>query len=210
MMDRNRLYLPGLLYTGLLEPLLRGIRRQVLDMVLEHSLFPLLDLCCGPAAQAEHLIRAGKSAVGLDINLKVLKYAVSRLPGAPLVCADAALTPFRAAAFKGVIISFALHEKEAAVRGRMLEETKRLLAPGGRVVLVDYEPPWDVPSRRAYVYVSVIERLAGKRHFRQGREFLRSGGLSAELRKSGLREEERRNIAAGTCAIVLAVPDSRR
>jgi demethylmenaquinone methyltransferase/2-methoxy-6-polyprenyl-1,4-benzoquinol methylase len=208
-MERGRLYLPGLLYTGLLELPLRGIRRPVRDLVLKHNLFPLLDLCCGPGTQTGLLSQPGRTVMCLDINLKVLKYAASRKLGVPLVCADASLTPFPAAAFQGVIVSFALHEKEAAVRGRVLEEAKRLLVPGGRVVLVDFERPWNGPSRRAYLYVSAIERLAGRRHFRRGRDFFRRGGLSELLRENGLREVERRNIEAGTCAIVLAVPDSR-
>jgi hypothetical protein len=46
----------------------------------------------------------------------------------------------------------------------------------------------------------------GRRHFRNGRDFLRRGGLRALLKENGLREMERRDIAAGTCAIVVAAP----
>jgi ubiquinone/menaquinone biosynthesis C-methylase UbiE len=206
-MERNRLYLPGLLYTGILEVPLRGIREEVRAIVDAHDLFPLLDLCCGPGTQAGILRRPGRAAVGVDINIRLLKYAASRHAGLPFVCADAARTPFRRGAFRGIVISFALHEKEANFRARTLAEAKALLSPAGRIILVDFERPWGRLSRLAYLYVSAIERLAGRRHFRNGRDFFKRGGLRGLLRASGLREVERRDVSAGTCAVVLAAPE---
>jgi len=205
-MARGRWYLPGMLYTGILEVPLQGIRQKARDFVLKNNLFPVLDLCCGPGTQAGLLGQQGSPAVGLDINLKMLKYATSRRLRVSFFCADAAQTPFRPATFRGIVISFALHEKETAFRNRLLNEAKSLLAPDGRLVVVDFERPWDRASRRAYLYVSAIERMAGRSHFRNGRDFFRRGGLRALLRENGLREVERLNIAAGTCAVVLAVP----
>jgi demethylmenaquinone methyltransferase/2-methoxy-6-polyprenyl-1,4-benzoquinol methylase len=205
-MERDRFYLPGLFYTGVLEVALRGVRKKVRDLVLKTTLFPLLDLCCGPGTQVGLLGQQGSTAVGLDINLKMLKYAASRRPGVPFLCADAFGTPFRPGIFQGIVISFALHEKEKEFRTKLLSEAKSLLSPGGKIVLVDFERPWDWSSRRAYLYVSAIERLAGRSHFRNGRDFLRRGGLRELLRENGLQEVERQNIAAATCAVVLAVP----
>jgi ubiquinone/menaquinone biosynthesis C-methylase UbiE len=206
-MDGARFYLPGIVYTKLLDVPLRGIRRGVSRVVLGSGYFPLLDLCCGPGTQTASLSPQGETVLGLDINLKMLKYAASSHRQVPFICADAAQTPLFPGAFRGVVVSFALHEKEAALRSRLLEEAARVLAPGGRIVLVDFERPWDAASRLASIYVSVIERLAGRRHFRNGRDFLKRGGLRAVLKENGLREVERRDIAAGTCAIVIAVPD---
>jgi demethylmenaquinone methyltransferase/2-methoxy-6-polyprenyl-1,4-benzoquinol methylase len=205
-MARGRWYLPGMLYTGILEFPLQAIRQKVRDLVLKNNLFPVLDLCCGPGTQAGLVGRPGNPALGLDINLKMLKFASSRRLGVTFFCADAARTPFRPGTFRGIVISFALHEKEAAFRAKLLIEAKSLLAPGGGIVLVDFERPWDTASKTAYLYVSAVERLAGSRHFRNGRDFFRRGGLRALLGENGLREVERQNIAAGTCAVVLAAP----
>jgi ubiquinone/menaquinone biosynthesis C-methylase UbiE len=205
-MARARFYLPGILYTKVLDVPLQGIRRAVCQLVLRNDFYPLLDLCCGPGTQTGLLGPQGELSLGLDINLKMLKYAASSRPGIPFICADAAQTPFFPGTFRGIVVSFALHEKEAALRTDLLKEVIRVLAPGGRIVVVDFERPWDTASKFAYIYVSAIERLAGRRHFRNGRDFLRRGGLRALLKESGLREVERRDIAAGTCAIVVAVP----
>jgi demethylmenaquinone methyltransferase/2-methoxy-6-polyprenyl-1,4-benzoquinol methylase len=205
-MARGRFYLPGWLYTEVLDLPLQGIRRKVSEISVENALFPLLDLCCGPGTQAGFLSRAGGTIVGLDINLKMVRYAAAKHPRIPFLCSDAVRTPFRAGAFRGIVISFALHEKEAAFRASLLKEAVRVLAPGGGIVLVDFERPWDRTGRLASLYVSPIERLAGRAHFRNGRDFLRRGGLRALLLENGLREVERRDISAGSCAVVLAVP----
>lgn len=205
-MTRGLWYPPGLIYDGILEPPLRRIRKKVRNLIIKHDLFPVLDLCCGPGAQVRWLAGQGRFSCGLDINLGMLKYAASRRDDIPFVCADAARTPFRRAAFKGIVVSFALHEKPAELRPRLLAEAKRLLGPDGRIVLVDFEEPWDRASRLACLYLRPIERLAGNDHFRNGRDFFAKGGLRALLKENGLREVERCDISAGTCAIVLAAP----
>lgn len=205
-MAKGLWYPPGLLYDGLLEPILHSIRKRVRNLALENDLFPLLELCCGPGAQAGHLADRGKLVCGLDINLRMLKYAAVRRRDVPFICADAVQTPCLAGVFKGIVLSFSLHEKPAALRPRLLAEARRLLAPHGRIVLVDFEPPWNRTSRLAYLYTFLIERLAGKDHFRNGREFNARGGLRALLRANGLKELERFDIPVGTCAVVLAAP----
>ncbi|MFZ2054840.1 MAG: methyltransferase domain-containing protein [Candidatus Aminicenantales bacterium] len=185
---------------------MRRIRKKVRNLIIKNDLFPVLDLCCGPGGQARWLAGQGRLSCGLDINLGMLKYAAGRREDIPFVCADAARTPFRPAAFKGIVISFALHEKSEDLRPRLLAEAKRLLLPHGRIVLVDFEEPWDRISRLAYLCLWPVERLAGNDHFRNGRDFSAKGGLRALLRENGFREMERYDISAGTCAVVVAAP----
>jgi demethylmenaquinone methyltransferase/2-methoxy-6-polyprenyl-1,4-benzoquinol methylase len=205
-MARDSCYPPGLLYDALLEPILRKIRKQIQALIIRDGLFPVLDLCCGPGGQVRWLAGRGRFSCGLDINFGMLRYAAGRGKNIPFVCADAVQTPFRAAAFKGIVVSFALHLKPAAFRPSLLAEARRLLKPEGRLVLVDFERPWDRASRFAYPYIWVIERLAGSDHFHNGREFLARGGLRSLLLKNDLKELERHDISAGTCAVVVAAP----
>jgi ubiquinone/menaquinone biosynthesis C-methylase UbiE len=202
----GRWYLPGMLYDGILERPLDGIRKKVRELVEEEGLFPLIDICCGPGSQLGHLAPLSRPTFGLDINFRLMRYASARRPGIPFVCADASRLPFRAGAFKGAILSFALHEKQPETRLSILDAAASILAPGGRLVLLDFENPWDRKSRMAHLYVSVIERLAGTQHFRRNRDFLRRGGLRALLAESGLSEVRRLDVAAGSCAIVVAAP----
>jgi ubiquinone/menaquinone biosynthesis C-methylase UbiE len=202
----GRWYMPGVLYDALFERPLRWIRKKVREIVTQRTLFPLLDICCGPGAQLSSLADLNQPIFGLDINLRLMKYASARRRGIPFICADATHLPFHPSAFKAVIISFALHEKEPELRRLMLAAAREVLAPGGCLVMVDFEKPWDPKSRRAFLYISVIERLVGREHFRRNRDFLRRGGLRVLLAEDGLAEVSRQDIAAGTCAIVIATP----
>ena len=218
-------YLPGLLYDGILERPLAGLRRKVAEIVAETDLFPLIDICCGPGGQTGRLGRVNATAgrldrpraprprqipdreppvFGLDINLRMIEYASARRPGVPFICGDATRLPLRKGAFRCALFSFALHEQEPEVRRLMLDAARAAVAPGGRLIFVDFENPWDSKSRRAHIYTSLIEFLAGAQHFRRNRDFLRRGGLRAFLAENGLTEVRRHDIAAGACAIVLA------
>jgi ubiquinone/menaquinone biosynthesis C-methylase UbiE len=206
----GRWYLPEVLYDVVLERPLTGIRRKVSELVTEAGLFPLVDICCGPGNQLRRLaaasLEAGRPSVGLDINFKAARYAAARAPEIPFICGDGTALPFRAGSFKGVLLSFALHEQEPEVRRRILRAARETLVPGGRLVLVDFENPWDSTSRLAYAYTSVIEWIAGRDHLRRNRDFYRRGGLRALLAENGFLEIFRHDIAAGTCAVVIAVP----
>ena len=54
---------------------------------------------------------------------------------------DAARLPFAAGAYERVVLFFLLHEVPEDVRRRSLAEAMRVLAPGGRLVIVDYHRP---------------------------------------------------------------------
>jgi ubiquinone/menaquinone biosynthesis C-methylase UbiE len=205
-MARGAWYPPGLIYDGFLEPFLLRLRKRVRNLIVKNDLFPVLDLCCGPGAQTRRLAGGGRLSCGLDISLGMLKYAAGRRQGIPFICADASQTPFQPAAFKGIVISFALHEKPAELRPILLAEARRLLLPSGRIVFVDFEQPWDRSSRLAYLYVWLIEKMAGNDHFRNGRDFFARGGLRNLLMENKFREVERHDIPAGTCAVVIAAP----
>jgi ubiquinone/menaquinone biosynthesis C-methylase UbiE len=158
------------------------------------------------AASSPNVPGCERTAFGLDINFKFVRYASARRPTIPFICADASRLPVRPGAFRGALLSFALHEQEPDVRRQFIDAAASILAPGGRLLLVDFENPWDRKSRVARLYVSVIERLAGAQHFRLNRDFFRRGGLRALLTANGLTEVRRHDVAAGTCAIVLAAP----
>ncbi len=206
----GRWYWREVLYDVVLERPLTGIRKAVSEFVKEAGLFPLIDICCGPGNQLGRLAAAGRGtgsmSVGLDIDFKALRYAAARRPAASFVCGDATNPPFRPGAFKGALLSFALHEQEPDIRRRILGAAREALAPGGRLVLVDFEVPWNSAARLAYAYTSVIERLAGRDHLRRNRDFFRRGGLRALLAENDFKEIRRRDVAAGTCSIVVAEP----
>jgi ubiquinone/menaquinone biosynthesis C-methylase UbiE len=195
----------GRSYDLMLGPLLRGPRRFITRRILKSRLFPVLDICCGTGEQCGNIVGQGGFAVGLDLDLSLLKYAASRRPQVPFVCADAAHLPFRPCAFRGVGLSFALHDKSPDTRKKMMAEARRVLTRKGRIIILDFENPWSWLSRVGHMVVSGIERLAGKEHFRNGRQFLVNGGLQAFLPEYGLRVLERRALEPASSSIVITV-----
>jgi ubiquinone/menaquinone biosynthesis C-methylase UbiE len=204
-------YPPGLLYDAVLGCALRSVRRRVARRIFKEGLFPCLDICCGTGSQVRLLggrqaVGIEGGAIGLDLNLKLMRYAAARDPRLSFVAGDAARLPFAEAGFRSAIISFGLHAKAPEIRTLMVAEARRVLAPGGKLFLVDFERPWNGASRGGAVLTWSIERLAGRAHYSNGREFLRRGGLAGFMREGGLEERWRRNVEAGSFAIVAAVP----
>jgi SAM-dependent methyltransferase len=200
----SRIYFPGLFYDWILEPFLRSIRKNIARLFLRYDLFPALDICCGAGKQC-HVINLDKrNVIGLDRNLNILKYARTKYPDIPVICADASRIPIKNSYFKGILISYSLHDKASGLRPQILAEAKRLLTPDGKIILVDFEQPWNGPSRVGGLFTSLIERMAGGEHFRNGRQFLRDGGLRAFLKNNQLVELRRFPIEAASSAIVVA------
>lgn len=155
---------------------------------------------CGRETQASRL------SVGLDKHFGFVRYAAARAPGVPFVCGDAAFLPFKDGSIRAVSISFGLHDKSPNLRRAIIQEARRALASDGKLIAVDFERPWSAKSRAGALFAHAIERLAPREHYRNGREFLRRGGMRAFLSKNGFVEDERSDIEAGSLAIVVARP----
>ncbi len=113
--------------------------------------------------------------------------------------------PFKDSSLRGAILSYALHDKLTGTRTKMLQEVRGiLLHPKGKIVFIDFEAPWNRISRIAKLYICWIERMAGRDHFRNGRQFLQNGGLRAFIRRNGLEEIERHNVELALTCIVVA------
>jgi len=209
---KGRWYLPGLLYDLAFSGMFRGMRKHVARTVEKDGLFPWLDVCSGTGAQLRgHIPRVrvpdlDKLVFGLDLSFSCVRYAAARAPGVSFVCGDASRLPFHDDSMRAISVSFGLHDKSPAVRGAILGEARRVLGPGGSLIAVDFERPWNAKSKLGTLFVRAVERLASRGHYRNGREFLRKGGLLGFLRDSGFAEISRRDVAAGSLGIVVARP----
>ena len=97
----------------------------------------VLELAHGPGHLLVALERAGHQPVGIDRSAQMSRQAGRRLRhgGLPrrLIRCDARALPFRAASFAGVVTTF---PTDAVLSASALEEVSRVLAPGGRLVIV--------------------------------------------------------------------------
>ena len=200
----RKFFIGGWLYDWALEPALKNMKKKVAECISHFGIYPVLDICCGSGVQCYYIIRDGDRVYGLDLDVRMIHYAASKYPRIPFVCADAVDIPIKDSSFGGVILSYALHDKLPGIRSKIIREVRRVLSPVGRIVFVDFEVPWNRKSRIASLYTYGIERMAGKNHFRNGRQFLHQGGLRSFIRNHGLEEIERHDVEAAHTGIVVA------
>jgi ubiquinone/menaquinone biosynthesis C-methylase UbiE len=107
------------------------------------SLGDVLDLACGTGNLLPRLDEWGARVdryTGVDVSAEMLLAARPRLAASPipaiLETADAAALPFPDARFDTVVSASALHDFPEPERA--LAEVRRVLRPGGRLLLVDW------------------------------------------------------------------------
>ena len=148
-------------------------RRRAARLCLENDRPPVLDLCCGTGDLAIILAREsgpGTSVTALDFSGPMLEAAVSkaalRAPGRiGFVLGNAAELPFPDNTFGAAGIAFAFRNLtfRNPLRDRALDEIVRVLAPGGRFVIVESSQPANRAVRfffRLYLYC-VVNILGG-------------------------------------------------
>ena len=113
----------------------------------------VLDLCCGSGDLcflAED--RGAASVVGVDFTLPMLAVARARRRSggrrSGFVQADALALPFADGAFDAITISYGL--RNIADLDAALREMRRVLAPGGRAVVLDFGKPDNAFAGGAY------------------------------------------------------------
>ncbi|HSA21867.1 MAG TPA: class I SAM-dependent methyltransferase, partial [Myxococcota bacterium] len=90
---------------------------------------PVLDLACGTGRLLD------LATHGLDASESMLTRARARWPDKPLVAADAERTPFEDRSFEAVLCLHLLMHLGRSKIARVLRECRRILRPGGRLVL---------------------------------------------------------------------------
>ncbi|WP_225848735.1 demethylmenaquinone methyltransferase [Streptomyces sp. HPF1205] len=108
----------------------------------------VLDLGAGTGTSSLPFAAAGGSVVPCDFSLGMLAQGKKRHPELPLTAADATRLPFADGVFDAAAISFALrnvHDPDAALR-----EMRRVVRPGGRLVVCEFSHPTMKPLRTVY------------------------------------------------------------
>jgi len=122
---------------------LRGLGLDALKSRLRPGT-AVLDLCCGSGEAAAPWLAAGFEVTGLDISEHALDLAAKRHPALKRVEGLAEDPPLNDHQFSAIQLSVALHEFPRLERNQVLRSIRRLLKPGGWLVIVDLHPagPW--------------------------------------------------------------------
>ena len=163
---------------GILENDFKAIRatiRRELDLGPGHR---TLDLGCGPGAFAG-LFEKG-DYVGVDLNARYIDHARRTRKGAFIV-SDAKKVDLPAARFDQVLIFGLLHHLADDEAGAVLSECRRLLVPGGRLLVIE-----DIPTvSRLNLIGHLIHRVENGEHIRPVEDYRRlyasAGHVEREL-----------------------------
>lgn len=177
----------------------------------------VLDLCCGTGDQAAALSRSGARVVGADFCLPMLVRAQHKLAGqdgraARLASADALELPFPDGRFTAAAVTFGL--RNVADLDRALAELARVLAPGGRLAVLEFALPERALPRRAYLFyfrriLPRIGRLISPRGSAYTYlpdsvlEFPQRSGFTGRMEAYGFAQAAWRDLSGGTVCLYL-------
>jgi len=193
-------------YDRIFEPMNRGLRVLGLRMFMPDRDMAILDVGCGTGVHLGMYQRYGCDLSGIDTSQSMLEVAKTRLgDSADLRLADATQMPYDDGAFDFIFCMLALHEMDDTVRGSVIGEIKRVLKGDGRILLIDFHAGKSRPIKGWITKLVILlsEIAAGRRHFRNYRQFVSIGGLPALITDSQLSIEQERVVGGDTLALYL-------
>jgi demethylmenaquinone methyltransferase/2-methoxy-6-polyprenyl-1,4-benzoquinol methylase len=178
-------------YDPLLHVALRKIRKRVVDLAERLQPGQIIDICCGTGNQLKYLKKHGfQNITGVDISDAMLKQAGKGKLKIQCGNEDATDMSFDSDSFDMGIISLALHEKPYELAQQILNESQRVIRPGGHLIVVDYVfDQHTSPFIRLPVHIA--EKIAGRDHYKHFREYLEYGGMDKLMNYRRFDEEYR-------------------
>ena len=196
-------------YRAFIEPLLAAAKAQTARAALRLRPREVLEVGSGTGRQAVLLARLGLEVTATDLSARLFP-AAARGPRAPagprFLEADARDLPFPDGAFALVLVSLLLHGLDEADRGAVLREARRVLRPGGTLLVLEFD--FDPRRERGWtpLLIRFFERLAGAEHFGNSMRFLERGGVPALAGREGWRVRRREPLLNGRGALFECEP----
>jgi len=194
------------IYDRLFDNMNKGLRLAGIRMFRPASGMNILDVGCGTGAHLELYRRYDCHLYGIDLSPAMLAVAQKRLgPNAQLDLGNATRMTYPDQTFDLVFSMLTLHEMDAPTRLAVIAEMARVLKPDGRVLLIDFHPGPYLPLKGwiSKLIISISELAAGRKHFQNYRQFIRSGGLELTFNETALQLQKTSILAGGTFAVCL-------
>jgi SAM-dependent methyltransferase len=111
--------------------------QQLLRVFADATSHSIADVGCGPGQVGRFLCDKGRTVVGVDISMEMARLAAKRLDAA--FVADVRMLPFGGTTLGGVVAFYSLIHLPREELHVALAEIRRVLRPGGRVLLAVHE-----------------------------------------------------------------------
>jgi ubiquinone/menaquinone biosynthesis C-methylase UbiE len=196
-------------YDRFVGPLTSALRRSGMKMCPPKPGMKVLEVGCGTGSNLMLYRQAGCSVYGIDLSPSMLAVARNKLgEGADLQLGDASSMAYQENFFDLVIAMFLLHDMSSEIRPAVMREIIRVTKPEGRVLIIDFHPG-PIPFPKGWIYKAVIlfiERVAGREHFSNFRDFLLRKGLPGLIQSQNLVVDRQKIVSAGNIAFFLIKP----
>jgi ubiquinone/menaquinone biosynthesis C-methylase UbiE len=196
-------------YDQLVGPLTNALRHRGMKMYPPKPGMKVLEVGCGTGKNLMLYRQAGCSVYGIDLSPSMLEVACAKLgEGADLQLGNASNMPYQDNFFDLVIAMFILHEMPSEIRPSVMREMIRVTKQEGRVLIIDFHPD-PIRFPKGWLYKAVIlfiERVAGREHFSNYREFLSQKGLPRLIETQRLIVDRQEIVSAGHIAFFLLKP----
>lgn len=195
-------------YNRVIDPVNRPVWDIALRLRPPGSGDRVLDVGCGTGSALARYRDAGYLPSGIDQSEAMLAKARARL-GADidLQVGDALTLPYPDNSFDLVTAAYLVHELPADTRSQLLGEMARVAGADGEILLIDQHPGpiHGFSGRVRQTITTIVERAAGRDHFRNYREFMRAGGIPTQTARAGLTIDREKIIADGNVGMFVAV-----
>ncbi|PWH06983.1 demethylmenaquinone methyltransferase [Brachybacterium endophyticum] len=170
----------------------------------------VLDLAAGTGTSTAALVDAGADALAADFSTGMIEEGRRRQPHIPFIAADAQELPFADDTFDAAVISFGL--RNVYRPRRAIAEMRRVVRPGGRVVVCEFSTPTSKTFRTVYsryllrAIPAVAHRVAPSP---EAYDYLSEsildwpdqGTLRQWMMEEGLEQVQYRNLTGGIVAL---------
>jgi ubiquinone/menaquinone biosynthesis C-methylase UbiE len=193
-------------YDKVFEPINKGLRLLGLRMFRPKKGMSILDVGCGTGSYLEFYQRFQCNLFGIDPSSAMLEIAKERLgQEADLYHGSAADMPYPDQSFDLIVSMLVLHEIDHVIRLAVIDEIKRVLKPGGKLLLIDFNPgpiqSFEGWKTKAIILLSEI--AAGRKHFSNYRHFMSINGLHNLIESAALTIEKQKIVGGGPLTLIL-------
>ena len=198
-------------YDFLIEPFLGRIKRLTVKILLEkftklHDV-RILEVACGTGTLSHLLAKKGFNVLALDKSYSMIKHAQNKLDNSDIdmgtaIRGDASTMPFYSASFDAVIMQLGLHEMENNIRMASVREIIRVAKINAVFIFFDFAPTNKLSFSK--FILTIIEFIAGIDHFRNGRRFIKDGGILSFLENLNLEIIKKHSFFDGNICLAVA------
>lgn len=181
---------------GVLENDFKAIRAVIRRELRPGQGLRSLDLGCGPGAFSD--VFKGDDYFGVDMNARYIDHARKNCPGT-FIAGDARKVDLPDARFDQILIFGMLHHLSDEDTRAVLSECRRLLAPGGRALVVE-----DIPA------ISRVNLIGHLIHAAENGEHIRATDDYRKLYREKFAIQREEILPSGVCdyyaAVLVAAP----